>query len=211
MTAKPTPELKETPSQTAGPFVHIGMAPRTAGLEEVYPEEPGHAIAGPQAPGKRIRIEGRILDGDGAPVRDALIEVWQADHQGIYASPLDPRHAAVARDFAGWGRVCTDFRTGAFLFETVKPGAAPGPKGSTMAPHLALWIVARGINLGLSTRLYFPEDTDAHAADPVLARIENPARRATLVAEALEPEGEMAVYRFAIRLQGDGETVFFAT
>jgi protocatechuate 3,4-dioxygenase alpha subunit len=205
-----TPELKETPSQTAGPFVHIGMAPATAGLEAT-PALASGPIAGPRAPGPRIRVEGRILDGDGAPVRDAVVEVWQADGQGIYASPLDPRADAVAPDFTGWGRVCCDFASGAFAIDTIKPGPVPGPRGTTMAPHLCLWIVARGINLGLSTRVYFPEDADAHASDPILARVETPARRATLIAAVAESDGETAVYRFDVRLQGEAETVFFAT
>lgn len=199
--------LKETPSQTAGPFVHIGTHPWTVGVEGVFAAQPGQVVAGPECPGTRIRIEGRILDGDGQVVRDAVVETWQADSNGIFASPVDPRHARVAADFAGWGRFACSFADGAFAIETVKPGPVPGPRGSTMAPHICLWIVARGINLGLSTRVYFPEEEAANAADPILARIESPQRRDTLVAE---PLGEGA-YRFEIRLQGEGETVFFAT
>jgi protocatechuate 3,4-dioxygenase alpha subunit len=185
--------LKETPSQTAGPYVHIGLAPMAAGFE-IYRGVLGGEIAGPTTPGPRIRGEGRVLDGLGAPVRDVLIEVWQADAQG--------RHADGTGDFRGWGRVVPDFGTGVFSFETVKPGRAPGHGGATQAPHLSLWLVARGINIGLQTRMYFPDEDNA--ADPVLSRVEHADRRATLIAAADGP----GRYRFDIRLQGDGETVF---
>ena len=110
--------------------------------------------------------------------------------------------------FRGWGRVISDFDTGRFAFETVKPGAVPGRGGKPMAPHLNLWIVARGINIGLSTRMYFSDEPVANAADPVLGLIENPARWPTLIAAREERDG-MALYRFDIRLQGENETVFF--
>ena len=202
--------LKETPSQTAGPYVHIGMAPSIAGIQGLHCD-PGQRIAGPETPGERIRIEGCILDGDGMPVRDAVVEVWQADANGIYNSPVDPRHAACAPDFTGWGRIAVDLTSGDFAIETIKPGPVPTPDGSIMAPHLSLWIVARGINLGLSTRLYFPEDSAANGEDPVLRRIENADRRETLIAEALGSVDARRRYRFEIRLQGTQETVFFAT
>ncbi len=202
--------LKETPSQTAGPYVHIGMTPSVAGLHGPY-DDPGRTIAGPEAPGERIRIEGLIRDGDAMPVRDAVLEVWQADAKGIYNSPLDPRHADCGPDFIGWARIAADSNSGDFAIDTVKPGPVPGPKGTWMAPHLALWIVARGINLGLSTRLYFPEESRANADDPILGRIENPARRDTLIANLVEDGGAVRRYRFEIRLQGQDETVFFAT
>lgn len=199
--AQPLGYLKETPSQTAGPYVHIGLAPGAAGFS-IFDRELGWDIAGPDAPGQRIRVEGRVLDGTGAPVRDVLIEVWQADAQGIYHHPEDPRFAEASPGFRGWGRVISDFETGEWAFETVKPGAVAGRGGRPMAPHLTLWIVARGINIGLHTRMYF-EDED-NASDPVLALIEQPHRRQTLIAR----RQEAGLYRFDIRLQGDGETVF---
>lgn len=199
--AQPLGYLKETPSQTAGPYVHIGLAPGAAGFS-IFDRELGWDIAGPDAPGQRIRVEGRVLDGTGAPVRDVLIEVWQADAQGIYPHPEDPRFAEASPGFRGWGRVISDFETGEWAFETVKPGAVTGRGGRPMAPHLTLWIVARGINIGLHTRMYF-EDED-NASDPVLALIEQPHRRQTLIAR----RQEAGLYRFDIRLQGDGETVF---
>ncbi|MFW8635568.1 protocatechuate 3,4-dioxygenase subunit alpha [Cribrihabitans pelagius] len=195
--------LKETPSQTAGPYVHIGLAPAAAGLER-HPRQLGGVIAGPEATGERIRVEGVILDGTGAPVRDALIEVWQADAEGRY-----PDHpGGTAAGFTGWGRVLPDFETGEWGFDTVKPGPVPGPGGELMAPHITLWIVARGINTGLQTRIYFDDEVRRNAADPVLALIEAEARRATLTAKRSGGTGT-PVYRFDIRLQGGAETVFF--
>ncbi|HMO70299.1 MAG TPA: protocatechuate 3,4-dioxygenase subunit alpha [Paracoccaceae bacterium] len=198
---QPLDYLHESASQTAGPYVHIGLAPGAAGFD-IYRNELGRDIAGPDAPGRRIRVEGMVLDGTGAPVKDALIEVWQADANGIHASPEDPRHAQVAPGFRGWGRVITDFDSGLWSFETVKPGAVTGRNGRRMAPHISLWIVARGINIGLHTRMYF-EDED-NSADPVLNLVEQVDRRTTLIARATGP----GAYRFDIRLQGDGETVF---
>jgi protocatechuate 3,4-dioxygenase, alpha subunit len=185
---QPLTYLEETPSQTAGPYVHIGLAPNEAGFD-IFHNVLGGEIAPEGTRGARITIEGRVLDGTGAPVKDVLIETWQCDGDGRFAEP--------GGAFRGWGRIVPDFETGDFRFETVKPGAADG-----QAPHIALWLVARGINVGLQTRMYFPEDD--HSGDPVLSRIEQTGRRATLVAEAAG-EGR---YRFEIRLQGERETVF---
>ena len=198
---QPLDYLKETPSQTAGPYVHIGLAPGAAGFS-IFRQELGQVIAGPDTKGERIRVEGVVLDGTGAPVKDVLLEVWQADSAGIYPHPEDPRHAECSPDFRGWGRIITDFDTGQWVVETVKPGSVMGRNGRRMAPHLNLWIVARGINLGLQTRMYF-EDED-NAADPVMTLIEQVDRRQTLLARKLAP----GHYRFDIRLQGEGETVF---
>lgn len=192
--------LRETASQTAGPYVHIGLAPGAAGFQ-IFERELGWDIAG-DAPGDRIRVEGLVIDGTGAPVKDVMIEVWQADAAGIYPHPEDPRHGDCAPGFRGWGRVITDFDTGLWAFETVRPGATSGRNGRRQAPHINLWIVSRGINIGLNTRMYF-EDED-NSADPVLNLIEQVDRRATLIARRTAP----GQYRFDIRLQGDGETVF---
>ena len=202
-------DLKETASQTAGPYVHIGLTPKVAGLNGPYPAEPGQAIAGPDAKGQRIRIEGALFDGQGDVVRDALIEVWQADANGIYNSPGDPRWESCDPAVFGWGRAATDLSSGSFAIDTIKPGSVPGPRETAMAPHISLWIVARGINLGLSTRLYFADEEADNETDPVLAGVLPPERRCTLLAR---PDGEKdgtTRYRFDIRLQGEDETVFF--
>jgi protocatechuate 3,4-dioxygenase, alpha subunit len=198
--------LKETPSQTAGPYVHIGLAPGAAGFQ-IYARELGGDIAGPDAPGERIRVEGMIHDGTGAPVKDAMIEAWQADAAGIHPHPEDPRGKKAAKGFRGWGRVITDFDTGLWGFDTVKPGVVMGREGKPQAPHISLWIVARGINIGLQTRLYFSDEEKANAMDPLLAVVDSPERRRTLVAARSMRNGK-PVYRFDIRLQGEGETVF---
>lgn len=198
--------LRETASQTAGPYVHIGLAPGAAGFQ-IFEQELGRDIAGPNAAGERIRVEGLVIDGTGAPIKDALIEIWQANAAGIYPHAEDRRAGEVEAGFRGWGRVITDFDSGLFAFETVKPGSVPGRGGRVMAPHLNVWIAARGINIGLNTRMYFSDEAEANAADPVLNLIEQADRRPTLVAVRGQGEG-MPVYRFDIRLQGEGETVF---
>ena len=197
--------LKETASQTAGPYVHIGLAPGAAGFD-IYARELGHDITGPNAKGERIRVEGRVIDGMGAPIKDVLIEVWQANAEGHYAHPEGG--GEVEEGFRGWGRVISDFDTGEWSFQTVKPGCTRGRNAGTQAPHLNLWIVARGINIGLNTRMYFSDETEANEADPVLNLIEWEHRRATLIARRSDAEGT-PVYRFDIRLQGEDETVFF--
>jgi protocatechuate 3,4-dioxygenase alpha subunit len=201
------PEIQpETPSQTAGPYVHIGLAPAAAGFK-LFERELGRVIAGPRSKGERIRVAGRVLDGAGAPVTDVLIEVWQANAAGCYNHPEDSSKQETESDFAGFGRVIPNFETGVFDFETVKPGPVPGPGGQAQAPHLNLWLVARGINLGLNTRMYFGDEDKANAADPVLGRIGSAARRQTLIAGCDNTE-DMPLYRFDIHLQGASETVF---
>lgn len=190
--------LKESASQTAGPYVHIGLAPGAAGFD-IYRTELGRDIIGPNAKGARITVTGTVTDGTGAPVKDVLIEVWQANADGTY-----PGKGKVEDGFRGWGRVIPDFETGLFSFETVKPGSVTGRNGRAMAPHLNLWLVSRGINIGLNTRMYFGDEAQANASDPVLNLIEQSQRRDTLIARA---DGK--TYRFDISLQGDDETVFF--
>lgn len=204
---QPLNYFRETASQTAGPYVHIGLAPGAAGFK-IFDEELGTEIAGPNAKGERIAVEGMVYDGTGSPVKDVLIEVWQANAAGIYASPLDRRASEVEDGFRGWGRVISDFDTGLWSFDTIKPGIVPGRSGRPMAPHLNLWIVARGINVGLNTRMYFDDEGSANTADPVLGLIEQADRRPTLIAKRETRDGK-PVYRFDIRLQGEGETVFF--
>lgn len=197
--------LKETPSQTAGPYVHIGLAPGAAGFE-IYDRELGWDIAGPNAKGERIRVEGIVIDATGSPVKDVMLEAWQANADGIHAHPEHP--GEVEEGFRGWGRVITDFETGEWGFDTVKPGPVTGRNGVLMAPHINLWLVARGINVGLNTRIYFSDEQEANAADPVMGLIEWENRRKTLIAQRNEDKGRVT-YRFDIRLQGEDETVFF--
>ena len=184
--------LKETPSQTAGPYVHIGLIPHQAGFD-IFASSFSDVVAGE---GARIRIEGRIYDGLGQVVRDALVEIWQASPGGRYDD----------LGFRGWARTGTDFASGLYSFETVRPGAVAGRREGIQAPHVNIWIVSRGMNIGLATRMYFADEA-ANATDAVLGLIE-PARRETLIAKRSERDGP-GVYTFDIRLQGEGETVFF--
>ena len=192
--------LRESPSQTAGPYVHIGALPNFAGIEGVYAQDLGHRMILGDAQGERITLRGTVYDGTGAALRDAMVEIWQADTSGKYAGQdgADPA-------FTGWGRQAGDMETGEFVFETVKPGPVPFRDGRLMAPHISVWIVARGINLGMQTRIYFADEQEANAADPILSRIEHRDRIGTLMAQ---PEGD-GTYRFDIRLQGEDETIFF--
>ncbi len=193
----PVETLKETPSQTAGPYVHIGTVPAAAGLP-VRSQERLDVLAGADADGERIRIEGLIRDGAGDIVRDAMVEIWQADAQGRFG----------ASGFSGWGRAVCDFETGGWSFETLKPGPTPSADGRLQAPHVNLLVFARGINIHLHTRMYFGDEETANADDPVLAAVGSDALRQTLIAAA-EPGSGETVYRFTIHLQGEHETVFF--
>ncbi len=200
--------MRETASQTAGPYVHIGLAPQQAGFD-IFENNFGSVLANAKTKGERIRIEGRVFDGIGTVLKDVLIESWQANSEGKYAHPGDAQPGkAIDPNFRGWGRSCSDFDTGVYTIDTIKPGVVTGRNGRFMAPHVNLWIVARGINLGLNTRLYFSDEADANAKDAVLNIIEWEARRQTLVAKREVKDG-VVVYRFDIRLQGEGETVFF--
>jgi protocatechuate 3,4-dioxygenase, alpha subunit len=198
--------LKETPSQTAGPYVHIGLTPSFSDISTVYETDLGAAMLTPETRGERIVITGRVFDGAGAPVSDAVIEIWQADAEGSYAGQHVPGSNS-SPSFSGWGRKATDGE-GRYRFETIKPGRVPAPDGAQMAPHVTFWIVARGINIGLHTRLYFEDEAEANAADPVLNRIMDARRRPTLIARRSQ-EGGQPTYALDIRLQGEGETVFF--
>lgn len=180
-----------TPSQTIGPFFAYALTPRAYGGPELASE----IVAGEGVAGERIRIEGRVFDGDGAPVGDAMLESWQADAEGRF-------NAACNAGFTGFGRIETG-ADGGFFIETIRPGALPGPNGALQAPHIALSIFARGLLIRLATRIYF-DDEPANAADPVLALV--PAeRRGTLIAR----RGADGVFRLDILLQGESETVFF--
>lgn len=194
--------LKESPSQTAGPYVHIGLTPNFGGITGVYETDLGAVLVNDKTQGERIEIKLRLIDGSGTPLKDALVEIWQADAAGLYNSPSEMRGAADPA-FSGWGRRPVDMN-GECVFETIKPGSVPFNDGRLMAPHVTVWIVARGINIGLHTRMYFADEEAANAEDPVLARIEHRSRVATLIAPR---DGD--TYTFDIHLQSERETVFF--
>ena len=181
------PKLKESPSQTAGPYVHIGCVPSFAGLTKMYGgTDLGATMITGNPKGERITLTVQVIDGAGDPLKDAMIELWQAGPDG----DLGPKEG-----FSNWGRQPTDAETGLAVFETLKPGAS-----GNQAPHVLLWIVARGINMGLTTRVYFPDE--ANEDDPVFNIAGD--RATTLVAEK-----NADVYHHVIHLQGERETVFF--
>ncbi|MCR8722797.1 protocatechuate 3,4-dioxygenase subunit alpha [Frigidibacter sp. ROC022] len=194
---QPLNRLRETASQTGGPYVHIGCIPSFAGLAGIYPEDLGLRAIGDNPKGEVIEITGSVLDGTGMALRDAMIESWQPDAAGVF-----PGQPGADPEVNGFCRFAADGETGEFRLRTVKPGAVPWPDGRMQAPHIALWIVARGINIGLQTRIYF--DDEDNGADPLLGRIEHRERVETLIAKRTGP----GAYRFDIRLQGPGETVF---
>lgn len=185
--------LLTTPSQTVGPYLKIGFTPLAVA-----------AVAPPAAPGEHLAIEGRVVDGDGRPVRDAALEIWQADANGRYAHAEDVRKPTLAAEFRGFGRILTG-AGGEFRFTTVKPGAVPGQNGALQAPHLVVTLFMRGLLKQLLTRIYFPDD-DANAADPILQLV--PAERRTTLIARHQPQAKAAL-QWNVVLQGDGETVFF--
>lgn len=205
----PASFLQETPSQTAGPYVHIGLIPHQAGFD-IFEKDFSNTLVTPETEGERITIEGRVIDGTGSICKDILLEIWQANAAGKYAHEADQQDKPVDPAFRGWGRTGTAFDTGVYTFETIKPGKVAGRSGrGEMAPHVSFWIAARGINIGLSTRMYFSDEEEANRKDPVLNIIEQTERRKSLIAQRSERDGKV-VYTFDIRLQGGAEeTVFF--
>ncbi len=189
---------RTTTSQTVGPYLHIGLAPRNCA---------DIPFGGRTDQPDRIVVDGAVFDGDGAPLTDGMIEIWQADAAGRFAHPDDPRSSLdeAARDASGFGRIPTGDE-GRFRFTTVKPGRVPAPDGSLQAPHLVVAFFARGLLRHLSTRLYFADESEANGEDFVLGLVPA-ARRGTLIAQAVGPMR----YRWTLTLQSDavGETVFF--
>ena len=182
--------LGTTPSQTVGPFFSIGLS---------WPDSP---FVVPEGSESAFWLRGRVLDGAGEPVPDALVETWQADPEGRFDHPDDPRGASGG--FRGFGRSPTD-ADGKWAILTLKPGPVPGPDGASQAPHIAVSVLARGLLNRVVTRIYFPDELEANATDPILATLtDDPARR-TLLAHRSE-DG----YRFDVHLQGPDETLFFA-
>lgn len=187
--------MKQTPSQTVGPFYSIGLTNRAMNV-----------LASDATAGQRIRIEGRVFDGDGKPVPDAMVEIWQANSYGRYHHPDDKQEKPLDPSFTGWGRSGTD-ENSLFHFETIKPGPVPGAGDTVQAPHINVIVFARGMLLHAYTRIYFADEA-ANGTDPVLNSIKNRKRRQSLIAIPGTANGK-TVYRFDIRLQGENETVFF--
>ncbi len=187
------PPLSLTASQTVGPYVSIGLFRELVGPQLVDPSDP-----------RTITIRGTLLDGEGEVVPDGMIEIWQANAAGRYSHELDARDDVPLEDgFLGFGRSGTT-DGGSFEFVTVKPGPVPWPHGGLQAPHVEVGIFARGLLKRIVTRMYFPDEAEANAADPVLSALD-PAARDTLIAV-----DEAGALRFDIRLQGSGQTTFFA-
>ncbi|GHB10121.1 protocatechuate 3,4-dioxygenase subunit alpha [Modicisalibacter luteus] len=196
--------LRETASQTAGPYVHIGLALSIAGLPP-RKEEIWNRMATSEADGQLIEVVGTVIDGNGDLVRDTFIEAWQADANGEYQCDYD-----LERPFNSFGRTATTVESGGeWSLTTVKPGIVKAANGKPMAPHINLAVFARGINMQLNTRMYFEDEAEVNVACPIFNAVESEARRRTLLARREEGEGGKVRYRFDIRLRGEGETVFF--
>ncbi|QDW41657.1 protocatechuate 3,4-dioxygenase subunit alpha [Bradyrhizobium sp. KBS0727] len=190
-----------TPSQTVGPYFAYGLTPNS---QYDWNDAFSNNLVTADTSGERIRVEGRVFDGDGQPMPDCMLEIWQADAQGRFSDPQDKR-ALPNSSFRGFGRIGTD-ANGGYAFDTIKPGQVADPDGKPQAPHLVLAVFARGMLLHLYSRIYFDGEA-SNAADPVLALV--PAdRRHTLIATR-QPGGGNAVYCLDIHMQGDNETVFF--
>jgi protocatechuate 3,4-dioxygenase, alpha subunit len=188
--------LPLTSSQTVGPFFHDCLL-RADAVRNV--------LRSPTTEGVPIRIEGHVYDGDGQVVPDVMLEIWQANHAGLYNHPADQRDLPLDPDFTGFGRTGTNAE-GAYWFETIKPGTVPFDETQGQAPHICVAVFGRGLLNHLFTRLYFADEA-TNAGDPVL-RLVPAERRATLLAQLVHVEGSL-VYRFDIVLQGERETVFF--
>jgi protocatechuate 3,4-dioxygenase, alpha subunit len=181
---------EQSPSQTVGPFFHFSLL---SGGENI--------LVNDQTKGEKIRIVGTVFDGDGQPIPDAMLEIWQADSQGFFNHPLDPNQKQADQNFKGFGRA--DTQAGTYEFVTVKPGRVPGEDNQLQAPHINVRLFARGMLIHIYTRIYF-SDESANASDALLNSVDD-ARRWTLIAQA-EPD---YTYRFDIHMQGANETVFF--
>lgn len=186
-------KLGETPSQTVGPYFSMRLAGEGQNILTNRDD--------------RIIIEGTVLDGAGNHIEDAFLEIWQAGPSGRYNHPDDRRSLELESSFTGFGRTATDFETGHYRFETLKPGLVPDPEGAFQAPHVSLIVQGRGMLNPVFTRIYFSDETEANADDLVLRSVPD-ARRHTLIAE-LQQGSSPPVYRFDLRMQGEDETVFF--
>ena len=189
-------KLIVTPSQTVGPFYHFALD---------RPDWSDLTVGGVK--GEKIRIEGRILDGEGTPCPDAFLEIWQANSSGKYNHTEDTQDRKPDAQFRGFGRASADAQ-GVYRFTTIKPGPVPGPGNTLQAPHINVTVFARGLLKHLVTRIYFADHGEANEADPLLSSIDDPAVRKTIIVEKADGTG-MPIYRFDVVLQGKGETAFF--
>jgi protocatechuate 3,4-dioxygenase alpha subunit len=186
-------QIPTTPSQTVGPYFSMRLSGEGENLLTARED--------------RIIIEGRVFDGAGGHIEDALLEIWQAGPSGRYNHPDDTRELDLEPDFTGFGRATSDFETGSYRFETLKPGPVPDIEGEDQAPHISLIVQARGMLIPFFTRIYFSDEEEANSRDLVLRGVPAP-RRQTIVAK-LQEGSEPPRYVFDIRMQGDDETVFF--
>ena len=194
---------KQTASNTIGPFFHHVVTPEEHGFNGIA----GSDMAGQNPKGEKIKIEGKILDSEGIPLRAAMLEIWQANAAGRYNSPMDKRDEIyIDKKFSGFGRVAAGDK-GKFVFETIKPGPVPSNGNVLQAPHINLTLFAAAIDSHLYTRLYFSDEGEANEIDPVLKSIGD-ERRSTLIAKHKKTKSGI-VYCFDVILGGDGETVFF--
>ncbi len=185
--------LQATTSQTVGPYFKIG-------LQWLNRDN----LVGEGVSGERVTIQGRVFDGDGVPVPDAILEIWQANAHGKYDHPEDTQDKPLEPGFKGYGRIPTD-KQGVFRIATIKPGPVPGPDGKEQAPHLVVSVFMRGLERRLVTRIYFP-DEPRNTVDFILNLVE-PARRSTLIAK--KTAGGPGTLEWNVVLQGSDETVFF--
>jgi len=191
--------MMQSPSQTVGPYFAQGLLREG---DKIFT----NVLASEKTEGERIRIEGSVADGEGRPIEDALIEIWQANRHGRYNHPIDEQAKPLDPDFMGHGRTATD-TNGNYWFETIKPGSVPGPNDTLQAPHINVIVFARGMLVHAFTRIYF-EGEVANQNDPVLMSIEDEARRNTLIARR-ETAEDKVIYHFDIHIQGENETAFF--
>ena len=195
---------KQTASNTIGPFFHHILTPEGHGKKGIADNK----LARKKTKGEHIRVEGRILDADGKPLRAAMLEIWQANAAGRYNSPVDDRDdIEIDKKFSGFGRVSSGGK-GKYEFETIKPGSVPSTGNAPQAPHINLTLFAAATNVHLFTRLYFSDEEEANEIDPVLSSV-SAARRDTLIARRKKTKKGI-VYRFDVQVGGDDETVFFA-
>ncbi len=195
--------LKETPSQTAGPYIHVGCLPNQIGINCMGNHDLGSLLLSKDTKGERILLTGKIFDGENNPVKDGMVEIWQADANGVYR--FSEGNIESDPNFTGWGRSGCNFENGVWLFKTIKPGPVILTDKQIMAPHVSFWLVARGINLGLNTRMYFDDEHLLNEKDPLLNELKMKSKIQTLMAKKIGN----SVYEFNIYLQGENETTFF--